>query len=95
MRAALIGCLLTLAMQAVADECPTRFLKNGAVMFGAILICVTEDVPKLKLKHAANVAAQWLDNDQNGVIDDPIFLSRLQENKPILLMSVDGFNFWE
>jgi hypothetical protein len=50
---------------------------NGAVVFDAILICVTDDVPNLKLKHAANVAAQWLDNDQNGSIDDPILLSAL------------------
>jgi hypothetical protein len=77
MRTALIGFLLTLAMQAGAEECPTRFLMNGAVVFDAILICVTDDVPNLKLKHAANVAAQWLDNDQNGSIDDPILLSAL------------------
>lgn len=95
MRAALIACLLTLAMQAGAEECPTGFLKNGAVVFDAILICVTDEVPNFKLKHAANVAAQWLDNDQNGSIDDPILLSALQKNKPILLMSEDGFNFSE
>ena len=85
MRTILIAILIVLATQVGAKECPTRFLKNGAVVFDAILICVTEEVPDSKLRHAANVAAQWLDNDQNGTVDEPILLSALQENEPILL----------
>lgn len=95
MRTILIAILIVFATQVGAKECPTRFLKNGAVVFDAILICVTEEVPDSKLRHAANVAAQWLDNDQNGTVDEPILLSALQENEPILLMSDTGFNFLE
>ena len=92
MRAALMGFLLTLAMQAGAEECPTRFLKNSAVVFDAILICVTGDVPNLKLKHAAKVTAQWLDNNQDGHIDDENLQKTLIKNKAIVIMSKDGFS---
>ena len=93
MRLALIALMLTCASQAGAGGCPTSFLNRGALIFNAILICVTKNVPKPKLRHAANVAAQWLDNDQNSVVDEPRLLDFLTENSPILLMPTVGLVF--
>ena len=84
---------MTLATQAGAKECPAKFLKQGAVVFDLVLICVTREVPHEKVKHAAHVTAQWLDNNQDGEIDEKRLRPFLLENRPVLLMSADGFNF--
>ena len=93
MRTILIALLMTLATQVGAKECPAKFLKQGAVVFDLVLICVTKDVSNEKLKHAAHVTAQWLDNNQDGEIDEKRLRPSLLENRPVLLMSADGFNF--
>ena len=49
-------------------------------------------VPQEKISHAANVAAQWLDNNQDGVVDNPAVLEELKKNKATLLMSEMGFS---
>ena len=89
----LIALMMTLATQVGAKECPAKFLKQGAVVFDLVLICVTKDVSHEKLKHAAHVTAQWLDNNQDGEIDEKRLRPFLVENRPVLLMSADGFNF--
>jgi hypothetical protein len=39
------------------------------------------------------VTAQWLDNDQDGVADEPRLIKALIESRPIVLMSPAGFNW--
>ena len=63
------------------------------MVFDLVTICVTKEVPEDKVRHAAQVTAQWLDNDQDGKIDEKRLRPFLLENRPVLLMSADGFNF--
>lgn len=72
-------------------ECPADFFVKSAVVFDAVTICGTNSVPDDKLSHAAQVAAQWLDNDQNGLADEPWLLATLRDNRPVLVMSARGF----
>ena len=75
---------------AVAN-CPTKIFDKSAVIFDSLTICATSGVPQDKLNHAANVAAQWLDNDQDGVADNIDVNNALKENKATVVMSSTGF----
>ena len=86
---------MTLCTQAGANECPEKFLKTGAIFFDPFTICTTKEVPEEKVRHAAHVTAQWLDNNQDGDIDEIRLKQYLLENRPVLLMSVDGFNVFQ
>jgi len=54
-------------------------------VFGIDIYAVAE-VEDAKLLHAANVMAQYLDNDEDGVIDDPLVLDKMLENRAYLVM---------
>ena len=47
----------------------------------------TAGVPAPKLLHAANVLAQWLDNDEDGVPDCPAVLERLVADDASMIMT--------
>jgi hypothetical protein len=55
------------------------------VVFGIDLYAVKE-VEDPKLLHAANVMAQYLDNDEDGLIDNQLVLTKMIENKAFLVM---------
>ncbi|MGF1909575.1 hypothetical protein L4C38_09050 [Vibrio kasasachensis] len=74
------------------EGCPGNIFTQKAQVFDIVTICATSSVPTDKLKHAANVAAQWLDNDQNGQIDEPSIIEPLRSNHATLLMSKSGFD---
>ena len=74
------------------EECPSEVFVKGAIVFDSLLICGTSEVDDAKIVHAANVAAQWLDNDQDGVVDNPEINEKLKESKAVLLMSEKGFS---
>lgn len=74
------------------DGCPASFFSHKANVFDALTICATNKVSRQKLSYAANVAAQWLDNDQDGVIDEPALLDHLRRNQALLVMSDNGFS---
>ena len=71
---------------------PIGMFDKSAIIFEAITIYGTKDVPTDKLKHAAQVAAQWLDNNEDGIIDDVKLQTTLQKNKAIVVMSKNGFS---
>jgi len=50
-------------------------------------IYATAGVPAPKLLHAANVLAQWLDNDEDGVPDCPAVLERLVADDASMIMT--------
>ena len=75
-----------------ASNSPLRMFDKSAVIFHAITIYGTIGVPAEKLKHAAKVTAQWLDNNQDGHIDDKSLQKTLIKNKAIVIMSKDGFS---
>ncbi len=70
---------------------PLGMFDKSAVIFDAITIYGTSGVPVEKLQHAANVTAQWLDNNQDGIIDDKELQQTLIRNNPTVVMSGTGF----
>lgn len=54
-------------------------------VFGISIFAVPEVADK-KLLHAANVLAQYLDNDENGEVDNPLVLKQMLAKKASLVM---------
>ena len=94
-RAIALSVAMLLAAKVQAYECPAKFLRPAAVIFDLVTICAMKDVSVGKVKHAAHVTAQWLDNNQDGKIDELGLKSSLLENKPVILMSAAGFNIFQ
>ena len=59
---------------------------NRKVEVFGIDIYARPKVKDRKLLHAANVMAQYLDNDEDGVVDDQKVLDKMIENKAYLVM---------
>ncbi len=59
---------------------------NRKVVVFGIDIYAVPVVEDAKLLHAANVMAQYLDNDEDGTVDDPLVLDNMIENKAYLVM---------
>jgi len=74
--------------------CGSAIYDKSATVFGAITICGTSDVAQDKVAHAAAVAAQWLDNDQDGVADEPRLIEELKSTDPIVMMTPSGISVW-
>ena len=66
------------------DEGFSRFNRK-VVVFGIDLYAVPA-VADLKLLHAANVLAQYLDNNEDGNVDNPIVLDHMLANKAFLVL---------
>lgn len=59
---------------------------NRKVVVFGIDIYAAPKVEDAKLLHAANVMAQYLDNNEDGVIDNQDVVNKMQENKAYLVM---------
>jgi hypothetical protein len=59
---------------------------NRKVMVFGIPIYAFYNVEDSKLLHAANIMAQYLDNDENGVVDNSLLLTTLLNNDAALFM---------
>ena len=66
-------------------EVPPAFTKY--VQVWGIHIIGTSSTPDQKILHAANVMAQYLDNDENGVPDNKRVIDALVSNNSILVMA--------
>lgn len=55
------------------------------VVFGIDIYAVAA-VDDVKLLHAANVMAQYLDNNEDGIVDDQAIMDKMLENKAYLVM---------
>lgn len=55
------------------------------VVFGIDIYAVVA-VEDAKLLHAANVMAQYLDNDEDGIVDDQLVLNKMIEKKAFMVM---------
>jgi hypothetical protein len=64
------------------------FTKHTSV-FGVDIVA-TAGTPDDKVLHAANVLAQYLDNDEDSTPDDPAVIDALRSEGAILLMPADG-----
>ena len=73
----------------ILSEHPVECVKESNVVdifidvFGVYVIA-PEDAPIEKVQHTANVLAQYIDNDEDGVPDDPNVLRELVENNYIV-----------
>lgn len=59
---------------------------NRKVVVFGIDIYAVSSVEDNKLLHAANVMAQYLDNDEDGNVDDQLVLDKMLENKAFMVM---------
>ncbi|WP_430815625.1 hypothetical protein [Carboxylicivirga sp. RSCT41] len=59
---------------------------NRKVQVFGIDIYAVAGVSDANLLHAANVMAQYLDNDEDGVVDNQLVLDKMQENKAFVVM---------
>ncbi len=59
---------------------------NRKVMVFEIPIYATSNVEDNKLLHAANIMAQYLDNDEDEVIDNMVIYNSMRSNKAFLMM---------
>ncbi len=73
-------------------EIPSKFSVFGSVgcdryvnVFG-VHIFASPTTPEDKLSHAADVLAQYLDNDEDGVPDNPLVLSQLVSRNVFIIM---------
>lgn len=62
----------------------SKFTKKVDV-FGISIFAVPE-VQDTKLLHAANLMAQYLDNDEDGTPDNPLVVEKMVENKAFMVM---------
>ena len=65
----------------LSSKAKTIFKKRVSV-FG-INVVATEKVGDLKLLHAAHVMAEYLDNNQDGIGDDPKVIANMLKRKAI------------
>ena len=70
----------------IAHADPGYTATNRKVDVFGIPIYAYSDVEDLKLLHAANIMAQYLDNDEDGVVDNTPLLATLKANKAALFM---------
>jgi len=73
----------------VGDESPkgfSRVFSKQVDVFG-IKVYATAKTPDTKVLHAANVLAQYLDNDADGKPDNPLVLKMLLEHKAGMMMT--------
>ncbi len=82
----IIAGLSTLSLMSCATfyGSDVNFTKRADV-FG-VTVLAASDVPDDKLQHAVNVMAQYLDNDEDGVPDNPALVSTMVGNKATLVM---------
>ena len=59
---------------------------NRKVVVFGIDIYAVSGVADNKLLHAANVMAQYLDNDEDGIVDNQLVLDKMIENRAFLVM---------
>ncbi len=77
-------------------DVPDEHSAMGAVfsqfvsVFG-IPIFATPDTLEEDILHAANVLAQYLDNDENGIVDDTLVLEAMLDEKAALVMAATYF----
>ena len=63
----------------------TKRFKRKVVVFG-VDVYASSKVNDTKLLHVANVLAQYLDNNEDGEVDDLNVLAKLHENKAYLVL---------
>ncbi|MHC4178382.1 MAG: hypothetical protein ACYSWU_12795 [Planctomycetota bacterium] len=68
-----------------APEGFTRLFAKQVDVFG-IKVYATKTTPQKKVLHAANVLAQYLDNDADGRPDNPLVIKAMRKNRAAIIM---------
>ena len=68
-----------LKINPVKDEMKRYFVKRIEV-FG-LQVFATQSCPNDKMRHAARVLAEYLDNNEDGLADNPIVLERMKKQR--------------
>jgi len=77
-----------LKIQPLSDDAPEGFsyvFQKQACVFG-IEVYATAKTSDRKVLHAANVLAQYLDNDEDGLPDNPAVLAQLRGERAAIIM---------
>lgn len=61
------------------------FFQKHLNVFGVDMFA-SHDTPDAKVLHAANVLAKYLDNDEDGIADNPAVVAALHKNKAAMVM---------
>jgi len=69
-------------------EVETPVFTKQADVFG-VQVYATDNVSDEKMLHAANMMAEYLDNDEDGVLDNPLVIEALVAQNTALLMAKD------
>jgi len=77
-----------LAIVSVDDEEMRKFFAKRVNVFGVDIVA-SAATPDDKVLHAANVMAQYFDNDEDGALDNPALVDKMIENKALLIMFAD------
>lgn len=88
--AAATGVWIGLPKGRALPDCPTTMFAQQARIFDVVTVCATHEVPDAALRHAANVVAEWLDNDSDGQLDEPALLPAMRQTRPYLIMTEHG-----
>lgn len=67
---------------------------NRKVIVLGVDIYAADKVDDSKLLHAANVLAQYLDNDEDGVVDNQLVLDKMIENNAFVIMWKRKRDMW-
>ena len=67
------------------EDSGLKSFNRKVVVFGIDIYAVPK-VEDQKLLHAANVMAQYLDNDEDGTVDNQLVLDKMKENKAFVVM---------
>ncbi|MBC8371142.1 MAG: hypothetical protein H8E25_14175 [Planctomycetes bacterium] len=78
-------CILLIAIANLGSSAPNY---RQASVFGVSCIA-SNSVPASKFKHMASVLAQYLDNDEDGVVDDPNIVSAMIANRALMVQFVN------
>jgi len=70
----------------VSHTDPGFTFSNRKIMVFGVPVYALPEVEDDKLVHAANITAQYLDNDEDGSIDDPLVGRMLVQNKASVLI---------
>jgi len=67
----------------------SRFFQQQITVFG-VRIVATAQVPAAKITHAAHIMAEYLDNDEDGQVDDPPVVQAMVRRRALLVMFADS-----
>ena len=63
------------------------FIKYPSTPFGDFEVYATAGVSKTKVSYSAQVFSQWLDNDEDGVADNPEVLQKLKDRNTVMVLA--------